>query len=223
MSRRVLAAALTTAAVFAQLLLASPARGGGGGCSAPVTDKATTLVRMKQWCFGPTIVHVRKGGKVTWVNRDRDRHNVAGANYLWGSRTLRFKDRITYRFEEKGTYPYLCQYHFGMIGAVVVGNGKATESLTWRDKAINQTDFDRHEGKAGTTPGNHDSDPPASGAQPDPVAIQHDPFATQPDPDPAPASAAWPVEWFVVLAAGILVCVLAVGLALRRGARPATN
>lgn len=214
MSRRALAVFLTTAAFFALLVFAAPARGGGGGCSAPVTDEATTTVRMRGLCFTPTIVHVRKGGEITWVNRDRDRHNLAGANYQWGSRTLRFKDSITFRFTEKGTYPYLCQYHPGMIGAVVVGNGKATESLTWRDKAVKQTDFDRHErrdrdeGKAAAFafPSDHDPDALAGGRL----------------SGRAPVTAAtdvWPAEWFVVLGAALLACVGTVLLAGRRGPR----
>ena len=30
---------------------------------------------------------------------------------------------VTYRFSEPGVYPYLCTYHVGMVGVVVVGNG----------------------------------------------------------------------------------------------------
>ena len=31
--------------------------------------------------------------------------------------------QVTYRFTEAGVYPYVCTYHVGMVGAVVVGDG----------------------------------------------------------------------------------------------------
>ncbi len=207
MLRRVVVGSVVTISLLVPLF-AAPARAGGGGCGAPVTDAKRTQVRMKGWCFGPTIVHIRKGAEVTWVNRDRDRHNVAGANYLWGSRTLRYGDEVTYKFKQTGTYPYVCQYHYGMIGAVVVGNGKAQEAVSWRDKAVKQTSFERKEDKPASVPGGRDHEPPAGKPQP------------QVDALPEVPRQGWPAEWFVVLSAAVLACVGAVLLALRRGPRP---
>ena len=211
MLRRVLVVVCLSAASLGQMGLSVPAHAGGGGCGEPITTKRATVVRMKGWCFGPTIVHLREGAKVTWVNRDRDRHNVAGANYLWGSRPLRFEDRVTYRFEERGTYPYLCQFHPGMIGAVVVGNGKATQPLNWRDEAVTKVRSERKNERTAALPGSQDADPPAGGTQADAVAV------------PTPGREVWPAEWFVVLGASLLVCVFAVVLARRRGSSALTR
>jgi hypothetical protein len=34
---------------------------------------------------------------------------------------LRRGDDLTYRFQRAGVYPFVCTYHVGMVGAVVVG------------------------------------------------------------------------------------------------------
>ena len=195
--------------LFAQIGFAAPVNAGGGGCGEPVSSRRTTEVRMKWACFESTIAHVRKGAEVTWVNRDHDRHNVVGANYLWGSPTMRFGDTVTYRFNEKGTYPYVCQYHPSMVGAIVVGNGKADEAIGWRDKAVKHVDFDRA-GPGAIPSGGNDAGPPSGGAQ----------------VDLAPTSGsgeALPVEWVVLASSAFVILVLAVVSARRRGtslARP---
>lgn len=96
---------------------------GGGGCGRRVTDAAGTTVTIRQFCFGPTILRVAPGETVTWINKDRSPHTVVGANAVWGDfSTLRRAARVTYRFVRPGVYPYVCTYHPGMIGAVVVGD-----------------------------------------------------------------------------------------------------
>lgn len=107
-------------------LMSSPAiASGGGGCGRPVTDQQGTRVHIKNYCFGPTILRVRSGETVTWVNRDGFSHSVLGANGTWGSyEQLRgIPAEVSYRFVRSGVYPYVCTYHPGMMGAVVVGNG----------------------------------------------------------------------------------------------------
>ena len=98
---------------------------GGGGCGRAVTDDGGTNVSIRNFCFGPTILRVPEGETVTWVNRDDFPHIVLGANGAWGGYgRLRGGGEVSYRFVNSGVYPYVCTYHPGMIGAVVVGNGK---------------------------------------------------------------------------------------------------
>lgn len=97
---------------------------GGGGCGGPVTDGAGTTVEIKDFCFGPTILRVATGEPITFVNRDPFRHTVLGANGAWGSYdALKHGREVTYEFSEAGVYPYVCTWHPGMVGAVVVGDG----------------------------------------------------------------------------------------------------
>jgi plastocyanin len=98
---------------------------GGGGCGRAVTDDDGTRVNIHNYCFGPTILRVRAGDTVTWVNRDTFPHTILGANGAWGGydKLGRGKE-VSFRFVSSGVYPYVCTYHVGMVGAVVVGNGK---------------------------------------------------------------------------------------------------
>lgn len=98
---------------------------GGGGCGRAVSDDDGTQVNIRNFCFDPTILRVPEGETVTWVNRDDVPHVVLGANAAWGGYgKLRGGGEVSYRFVSSGVYPYVCTYHPGMIGAVVVGNGK---------------------------------------------------------------------------------------------------
>ena len=64
---------------------------------------------------------------MTFTNADPFAHSVLGANATWGDYDgFRGKDR-TYRFTEPGVYPYVCTYHVGMVGVIVVGSGAGGE------------------------------------------------------------------------------------------------
>jgi plastocyanin len=98
---------------------------GGGGCGRAVTDDDGTRIHIRNYCFGPTILRVAPGETVTWVNKDTFPHTVLGANAAWGGYDkLGGWKEVSYRFASSGVYPYVCTYHPGMIGAVVVGNGR---------------------------------------------------------------------------------------------------
>ena len=97
----------------------------------PVTDEAGTEVDIVDYCFSPTILRVAPGDAVTFTNRDRAPHSVLGANATWGDYDdMKRRQAITYRFAEPGVYPYVCTYHVGMVGVVVVGDGGGGASGT---------------------------------------------------------------------------------------------
>ncbi|MBA3737585.1 MAG: cupredoxin domain-containing protein [Actinobacteria bacterium] len=101
----------------------------GGGCHSGVTENDATgeedaTVRMIDACFTATVTTVDPGSPVTFANTDLGvTHNVGGNQ--WGH----FEDMIegdafTVTFDEPGVYPFACNYHPGMTGAIVVGIGK---------------------------------------------------------------------------------------------------
>ncbi|MGH2766206.1 MAG: plastocyanin/azurin family copper-binding protein, partial [Actinomycetota bacterium] len=97
--------------------------GGGGGCYEPLTEANGTVVAMRNYCFRPAILYVPRGEAVTWVNRDDAPHVVIGANDVFGRyREYDRGETTTFGFRKPGVYPYLCSYHPGMAGAIVVGN-----------------------------------------------------------------------------------------------------
>ena len=97
---------------------------GGGGCGQAVTDRSGTQVQISGFCFGPTITRVHPGAEVTFANLDPVPHSILGANGSWGGYdALKRHQLVTYRFSEPGVYPYVCTFHIGMVGVVVVGDG----------------------------------------------------------------------------------------------------
>lgn len=97
---------------------------GGGGCGGPVTDESGTEVEIEEFCFTPTILRAEPGDTITFTNLDRSPHTVLGANGIWGSYdALKRNVEATYEFAEPGVYPYVCTWHVGMVGVVVVGEG----------------------------------------------------------------------------------------------------
>ena len=61
---------------------------------------------------------------MTFVNLDRSPHTVLGANATWGGYdALKKGHEATYEFAEAGVFPYVCTWHPGMVGAIVVGDG----------------------------------------------------------------------------------------------------
>jgi plastocyanin len=97
---------------------------GGGGCGAPVTDATGTGVEIDTFCFSPTILRTEPGMVVTFENLDPTTHNVLGAQGAWGTwDALKRGREISFRFAEPGVFPYVCAYHPGMVGVIVVGDG----------------------------------------------------------------------------------------------------
>jgi plastocyanin len=101
------------------------AASGGGGCGAEVTDHPGTAVDIRNFCFSPTVLRAEPGQTITFRNFDRTGHTVLGANGSWGSFDLLHArtGTVSYRFVRPGVYAYVCTYHPGMVGTIVVGNG----------------------------------------------------------------------------------------------------
>jgi len=87
------------------------------------------MVEMVGNCFGTTVVRVAPGTEVTWVNRDEIVHRVDGVGWSVPD-DVSGGARATRRFDDEGTYPYVCVLHPGMFGAVVVGDGAGSGPVT---------------------------------------------------------------------------------------------
>jgi plastocyanin len=120
MARRTL---FVLAATFlAGLALPSVPALAGGGCHGGATTGEGDTVEMKDACFRPSTLRIAPGDTVTFVNRDAMTHNVTANG--WG-RFERMNQGDTFQatFEESGVYAFACQYHPGMTGAILVGDG----------------------------------------------------------------------------------------------------
>jgi plastocyanin len=127
---------IAATAVAALAVPAVPASAGGGGCHGDATAGAGDTVEIADGCFGPTTLKVDPGETVTFMNLDPYVHNVSAAG--WGHlNDLHQGDSFQATFADAGVYPFACQYHPAMVGAVVVGDGKALVGAT---PVVSETD-----------------------------------------------------------------------------------
>jgi plastocyanin len=126
MPRRRLRALVPLLAVLAATVLAATPASAGGGCHAPATEgRVGTTVALVDLCFTPTVLRVAPGSTVTFVNRDTIVHPLGRPGGEWGW-DGGVGDRTSVRLEQAGTYPFYCYVHPGMVGVVVVGEGRGT-------------------------------------------------------------------------------------------------
>jgi plastocyanin len=150
-------------------------------------------------CFAPTVLRTEPGQTVTFANLDQVGHTVLGANGSWGSFDLLHArtGTVSYRFVRPGVYAYVCTYHPGMVGTIVVGNasgpGEAGVTTT-REGPVTVV--------LGTAPSSDDS----TGTEP--VAAVR---------SSARSLGGWPA--FTAIAASLLLVALAVIVAQRRSLR----
>jgi plastocyanin len=120
--RLIVVAAMTAAALWPS----GPATA-GGGCHGAPTNGTGDVVTLVDLCFTPSVLHVDPGTEVTFLNKDPIAHNVTAS--LWASNgDLLQGDTFSATFDEEGTFPYACMYHYGMTGAIVVGDGSGPAS-----------------------------------------------------------------------------------------------
>ncbi|MEP6870400.1 MAG: cupredoxin domain-containing protein [Anaerolineaceae bacterium] len=107
-----------------------PALAGGGGCHDTTGREANgDAVFMQGFCFTPTVLRVEPGTKVTFRNNDDSPHQINGLS--WGSSGTLSKESLTeQKFDQPGLYPYACILHPGMVGVIVVGDGKFVGSVS---------------------------------------------------------------------------------------------
>ncbi len=88
-----------------------------------MSDSATTgetEVTIVDFAFTPQELEVPAGTTVTWTNEDWAPHTVTAEDGSFDSCELVEGDTFEYTFDEPGTYSYLCSFHPGMVGTVVV-------------------------------------------------------------------------------------------------------
>jgi plastocyanin len=125
MRRRRLRVLVPLLAVLAATLLAAAPASAGGGCHAPATEGRGTTVALTDLCFTPTLLRVEPGSTVTFVNRDTMVHPLSRPGGEWGW-DGGVGERTTVRLDQAGTYPFFCYVHPGMVGVVVVGDGRGS-------------------------------------------------------------------------------------------------
>ena len=100
---------LATAALGAVVLAASQAP----AARPPAVD-------IQNFKFGPPVLTVPVGARVTWTNHDEETHTVTSATGAFGSTGLSHEETFAQTFARPGTYAYFCALHPQMKATVVV-------------------------------------------------------------------------------------------------------
>ena len=121
--RRLRSIVLLLVLLAATVLAAAPPASAGGGCHRPATEGRGATLTLDELCFSPTVLRVAPGSEVTVVNKDSVAHPLgrSGGDWYWDGNV---GDRATVRFETAGIQPFFCYQHPGMVGVVVVGDGR---------------------------------------------------------------------------------------------------
>ena len=87
---------------------------------AEAAQPPTAEVKIDNFSFGPPVLTVAPGTKVTWTNRDDIPHTVVADDKTFKSKTLDTDETFSYTFDKAGTYPYFCSIHPHMTATIVV-------------------------------------------------------------------------------------------------------
>ncbi|HME27546.1 MAG TPA: cupredoxin family copper-binding protein [Acetobacteraceae bacterium] len=81
---------------------------------------ADAQIVIDNFTFSPTPLIVKAGTTVTWVNHDDIPHSVVCPDLKVKSHPMDTDETFAYKFEQAGTYDYMCGLHPHMHGQVVV-------------------------------------------------------------------------------------------------------
>jgi len=96
-----------------------------GNAPAP-SGKAVRAAKVEivEFAYDPDPVTIQAGGKVVWINRDPAPHTVTADDGSFDTGTLAEGKLKSESFKDPGEYPYFCEIHSSMHGAVeVVASG----------------------------------------------------------------------------------------------------
>ena len=97
-----------------------------GQAATPAPAASPYVVSMKDFAFSPATIRVPAGATVRWKNDDSVAHTVTSKGFDSGN--LDGGRSFTFTFTKSGSYAYVCTYHPGMTGTVVVDAPAETPS-----------------------------------------------------------------------------------------------
>jgi len=86
--------------------------------SSAVDAPTESVIELKQFTFVPNMITIKRGGTVTWTNKDDVLHTVTGGGFDSGD--LEKGDEFSQTFTKTGNYIYECNYHPSMVGRIIV-------------------------------------------------------------------------------------------------------
>ncbi|MDE1970261.1 MAG: cupredoxin family copper-binding protein [Patescibacteria group bacterium] len=89
--------------------------------TSTVSQSSQVTVIVKNFAFNPSMLTIKRGTRVTWVNNDNVSHTVTSDDgNLFNSGTLAPGRSFSFTFTTVGTMTYHCGVHPSMKGQIVV-------------------------------------------------------------------------------------------------------
>ena len=83
--------------------------------------QATRTVLIQNFSFKPAHITIKRGTRVTWINKDMTKHTATANNGAFDSGVLRSGQSYSHTFKTAGrTNKYHCEIHHSMRGSVTV-------------------------------------------------------------------------------------------------------
>jgi plastocyanin len=102
------------------LLATGPLRGRAAQPAAnPSAGQAHTVI-IEDMRFNPRTLTVRRGDRVTWINKDPFPHTVTATDGKFDSHAIAPDGSWTYAARKAGEYDYVCTLHVTMKGRLLV-------------------------------------------------------------------------------------------------------
>lgn len=77
-------------------------------------------IKIENFNFDPTVIRIKKGTTIEWVNLDSIKHTVTTNDLMLNSPLLSQGERYSYTFNVEGEYNYYCVPHPYMSGRIIV-------------------------------------------------------------------------------------------------------
>jgi plastocyanin len=120
MRRIILLMTVATLVVVSTLFVVS-ASGAHKLSRAMAQKHPTRTVLIQNFSFKPAQITIKRGTKVTWINKDSTTHTATANNgRSFDSGRLRPGQRYTHTFKSAGKKSYHCEIHSDMKGTITV-------------------------------------------------------------------------------------------------------
>lgn len=76
--------------------------------STPQGDNEVWLLYKR---FNPTLIDIKKGTTLTFINKDNANHSITEVNKAFSSGKIKTGDQFEHTFSDSATYGIYCSYH----------------------------------------------------------------------------------------------------------------
>jgi len=119
--RRIILLVTVAMVVVVSTLFVVSASGAHKHPTAKAQNNPTKTVLIKNFSFKPAHITIKRGTRVTWINKDTAPHTATAINgKSFHSPVLRKGQSYSHTFKTAGKWGYYCKIHPDMRGSVTV-------------------------------------------------------------------------------------------------------